>query len=128
MESKNTSIDLKACVICNNVEGDLISASFKGLKTLIEYSKICSNGHLLNYLAEKERNNKSNKFFVHEDCRRDYTIPLRKKLKQENFIDDNCIKSTVLQSEKKIFNWKTHVFFCREVCVVDKKHPNLSNC
>ena len=31
---------------------------------------------------------------------------------------------TVLRSERKRFNWKIHCFFCGEVCVVDKKHPN----
>ena len=24
---------------------------------------------------------------------------------------------------EKSFNWKTDCFFCKEVCVVDKKHP-----
>ena len=47
-----------------------------------------------------------------------------KKQKQENVIDDNCVKSTVLRSERKSLNRKTHCFFCEEVCVVNKKHPN----
>ena len=67
-----------------------------------------------------------NKVFVHKNCRSSYTNPLRKKQKQENIIDDNCVKSTALRSERKSFNWKTHCFFCGEVCVVDKKHTNCS--
>ena len=47
MESENTPINSKACVICNNVEGDFISVRLKGLQNLIEYNKICSNGDLL---------------------------------------------------------------------------------
>ena len=111
MESENTPINSKACVICNNVEGDLISVLLKGLQSLTEYSKIRSNRLLLNYLTEEERSNMPNEVFVHKNCRRDYTNPSRIKQKQENIIDDNCVKSTVLQSESKNFNWKTHVLF-----------------
>ena len=99
----------------------------KGLQSLLEYSKIRSNGILLNYPTEQERNNMPNKVFVHKNSRRDYTNPFRKKnQKQQNIIDGNCVKSTVLRSQRKRFNWKTHYFFCGEVCVVDKKHPNCS--
>ena len=79
MESENTPINSKACVICSNVEGDLISLRLKGLQGLIKHSKTRSNGSLLNYLTEQERNNMPNKVFVHKNCRRDYTNPLRKK-------------------------------------------------
>ena len=74
-------------------------------------------------LTEKARNNIPYKVFVHKNCWRDYTNPLWKKQKQ-NIIDDNCVKSTIVQSERNIFKLKTHCFFCGEVCVVDKKHPN----
>ena len=40
--------------------------------------------------------------FVHNKCRHKYTSPLWKKQKQENIVDDNCVKSTVLRSEKKV--------------------------
>ena len=126
MESENTPINSKACVICNNVEGDLISMHLKGLQSFIEYSKIRSNGLLLNYLTEQERNNIPNEVFVHKNCRRDYTNPLRSKQKQQNVIDDSYVKSTVLRSERKSFNWRTHGFFYGEVCVIGKKHPNPS--
>ena len=70
----------------------------------------------------------SNRFFVHQYCKPDYTISLQKKQKQENIIDENCVKSTALSSERKGFNWKHTFFFCGEACVVDKKHPNRSKC
>ena len=52
MESENTPINSKACVICNNVDGDMISVRLKGLHSLIEYIKIRSNAILLNYPTE----------------------------------------------------------------------------
>ena len=52
-----------------------------------------------------------------------YQSHTEKKQKQENIID-NFVKSNVFRSERKRFNWKTHYFFCGEVCVVDKKHSN----
>ena len=67
-----------------------------------------------------------NEVFVHKNCRRNYISPLWKKQKQENIIDDNCVKSTVLRSERKSVYWKTHFFFCEEECGVDKKDPNRS--
>ena len=67
-----------------------------------------------------------NEVFFHKNWRRNCANRLRKKQKQENIIGDSCVKLTVLRSETKSFNWKTHCFFCEEVCVVDKKHPNRS--
>ena len=63
-----------------------------------------------------------NKVFAHKVCR----WPFRKNQKQVNVIDDNCVKSEVLQSERNSFNWKTCYFFCGKVCVVYNKHPNSS--
>ena len=46
MESENTGTNSKAFTICNNVEGDLISVRLKGLQSLVECSKVRSNGSL----------------------------------------------------------------------------------
>ena len=48
--------------------------------------------------------------FVHNKCRHKYTSPLWKKQKQENIVDDNCVKSTVLRSEKKVLIEKRVAF------------------
>ena len=101
----------------------MISALLKGLQSLTEYSKIRSNRLLLNYLTKQERNNMPNEVFVHKNCRRDCTNPSRKKQKQENIINDNCVKSTEKHQRETILIGK-HIFFCGEVCDVDKKHPN----
>ena len=69
MESEIAPTTSKRCVICNNVEGDLISVRLKGLQSLIEYSKIRSNESILNYLTEQEENNMPNKVFAHKVCR-----------------------------------------------------------
>ena len=46
MESENTIINSKASVICNNVEDDLISVRLNGWQSLIECTKIHSDGSL----------------------------------------------------------------------------------
>ena len=114
-------------VICHNIEVDLISVHLKGLQSLIEYSKTRSNVILLNYPTEQERNNMPNEVFVPKNSRRGYNNPLRKKNRNKKI----SLMVTVLnqlRSERKRFNWKTECFFCVEVCVVDKKHPNCSKC
>ena len=75
MESEIAPTTSKRCVICNNVEGDLISVRLKGLQSLIEYSKIRSNESILNYLTEQEENNMPNKVFAHKNCRRIIPTP-----------------------------------------------------
>ena len=60
---------------------NLISVRLEGLQSLIEYSKIRSNGSLLNYRAEQGWNNMPNEVFVHKDCRRKYTRRLQKNTK-----------------------------------------------
>ena len=79
MELEYTPINSKACVNCNNVEGDLISVCLEGLQSLIEYSKIRSNASLLNYFMKQLRNNMPNEVFVHNNCSHKYTSPLQKK-------------------------------------------------
>ena len=64
MRLENTPINSKACVNCNNVEGDLISVRLKCLQILIEYSKIRSNANLLNYRTEQVRNNMPNEVYL----------------------------------------------------------------
>ena len=49
---ENTRINSKASVIYDDVEGNLISVRLKGLQNLVEWTKIHSNGSLLNYLME----------------------------------------------------------------------------
>lgn len=44
--------------------------------------------------------------------------------KHENIIDDDCVKPTAFQSERKKFNYKANFSFFGEVCIVDKKHRN----
>ena len=39
MGLENTPINSKACVNCNNAEGDLISVCLEGLQSLMEYRK-----------------------------------------------------------------------------------------
>ena len=68
MESENTLINSKASVICDDVEGNLISACLKGLQCLIGCTKIRSNRSLLNYLTEQDSNYMPNKVFVRKDC------------------------------------------------------------
>ena len=100
---EDTPIISKTCVNCNNIEVDLISVYLECLQILIEYSKIRSNANLLNYLSEQVRNNLPNEvysFLRIVDCK--YTSLSRKKQKQENIINDNCVKSIVLRSERKI--------------------------
>ena len=63
MGLENTPINSKACVKCNNVEGDLISVRLEGLQSLTEYSKIRSNANLLNYRTEQVRNNMPNEVY-----------------------------------------------------------------
>ena len=63
MGLENTPINSKACVNCNNLEGDLISVRLNCLQSLIEYSKICSNANLLNYRTEQVRNNMPNEIY-----------------------------------------------------------------
>ena len=81
MESENTGINSKAFAICNNVEGDLISVRLKGLQNLVEWTKIHSNGSLLNYLMKEGTNYMSNKVFVHKD----YTNALRQKAETRKY-------------------------------------------
>ena len=97
MKSENTRINSKASVICNNVEGDLISVRLKGLQSLIECSKIRSNGSLLNYLMEEESNYMPNKLFAYKDCRGGCTNLLRKITKTRKY--GNCVKPMI--REKK---------------------------
>ena len=77
MKSENTCINSKASVVCDNVEGNLISVRLKGLQSLVECCKNHSNGRLLNYLTEQDSNNMPNKVFVDKGCRCDYTNSLR---------------------------------------------------
>ena len=58
----------------------------KGLQSVTEYSKIRSNGILLNYPTEQDRNNMPNKVFVHKNFRRDSTKPLRKKNRNKKIL------------------------------------------
>ena len=105
----NTPINSKTGVNCNNVEGDLISVHLEVLQNLNEYSKIRSNANLLNSRTEQVRNNMSNEVY---SSIRIVDVSIRvfygKKQKQENIIDDSCIKSTLFRSERKSINWKTH--------------------
>ena len=110
---------IKASVICDNVEGNLIPVRLKGLQSLVECTKIRSNGSILSYLMEQGSNYMPNKVFVREDCRGDYTNTLRKITETRKC--GNCFKPTD-QREKVLI--RTHWFFCGEVCVVDKTHPN----
>ena len=109
MGLENTPINSKTCVNCNNVEGDLISVHLEVLQNLNEYSKIRSNANLLNSRTEQVRNNMSNEVY---SSIRIVDVSTRvfygKKQKQENIIDDSCIKSTLFRSERKSINWKTH--------------------
>ena len=68
MESENTRINSKASVIDNNVESNLTSVRLKGLQSLIECTKVRSNGSFLNYVTEQDSNYMPNKIFVREDC------------------------------------------------------------
>ena len=68
-----------------------------GLQSLVECTKIRSNGSVLSYLAEQDSNYMPNKVFVREDCRGDYTNPLRKITETRKC--DNCVKP-VDQKEK----------------------------
>ena len=63
MGLESTPINSKACVNCNNVEGELISVRLEGLQSLIEYSIIRSNANLLNYGTEQVRNNMPNEVY-----------------------------------------------------------------
>ena len=63
MGLENTPTNSKACVKCNNVEGDLTSVRLEGLQSLTEYSKIRSNANLLNYRTEQVRNNMPNEVY-----------------------------------------------------------------
>lgn len=67
MESENTHINSKISIICNNEEGDWILVHLN-LQSLIECSRICSNGCFFSYLMEEESNYMPNKEFVHKDC------------------------------------------------------------
>ena len=53
MELENKIINFKASVICDNVEDDLISVLPKGLKILIECSKIRSIWIISNYVNRR---------------------------------------------------------------------------
>ena len=54
----------------------------KGLQSLIECSKIRSDGSLLNCLMEEGTNYMPNKVFVHKDYSGDYSNPLRSRNKK----------------------------------------------
>ena len=124
MESENTIINSKASVIFNNI-GVLISMRLKGgLQSIIKCSKIRSDVSLLNYLMEEGTSYMLNKVFVHKDYRGDYTNPLQQKAETRTY--DNCVNPSVVRSDRKSINWKTHCIFCRKVSVTDKKHPNRS--
>ena len=111
MELEHTPINSKACVNCNNVEGDLISVCLEGLQSLIEYSKIRSNASLLNYFMEQLRNNMPNEVFVYKNCSHKYTSPLQKKWNKKILLMTGVLNQLFF-NQRESFNWKTHCFLC----------------
>ena len=111
MELEHTPINSKACVNCNNVEGDLISVCLEGLQSLIEYSKLRSNATLLNYFMEQLRNNMPNEVFVHKNCSHKYTSPLQKKWNKKILLMTGVLNQLFF-NQRESFNWKTHCFLC----------------
>ena len=111
MELEYTPINSKACVNCNNVEGDLISVCLEGLQSLIEYSKIRSNASLLNYFMEQLRNNMPNEVFVHKNFSHKYTSPLLKKWNKKILLMTGVLNQLFF-NQREVFNRKTHCFLC----------------
>ena len=116
MGLENTPINSKACVKCNNVEGDLISVRLEGLQSLTEYSKIRSNANLLNYRTEQVRNNMPNEIYSSMRVA-DVSIPA---LYGKNRNKKTLLTTTVLN--QLLFNQREKVLIEKHISFSVKKY------
>lgn len=62
---------------------------------------------------------------VDKNCRCDLTNSLRKSSSSMQIFETKESFNMFLQSEEiNKFNWKLHYFFCGNIIVIDKKHPD----
>lgn len=112
------------CVICCKVrppsEEFLTNMRQKGIDAVTDYSIVCANSSLIQYLSSEPAVVK-----VHDDCRKKYCTKRRSLDLNDTTKPDNSCKK--LRSTSSTFNVQTDCFLCGLCALADPKHPDRSD-
>ena len=93
---------MEVCLICSAGSSQLSVVTPRGLKTILECAKLRDDADVI--LKIKENKN----FYVHKDCRKDFTNKRRIGQQSEKSKSEKC---TETRSKTNAFCWKSQCFF-----------------